>query len=264
MATFTTRLRDFIESFTDFRNLQETTNEKIETGMPYLFSFNYVFYSPLDADKIEFQKQFIRHFYMHEIGFETIGLFKMRLRDKLDLIMPRYKEIYTAQKLLDEKLFENINIHDIENEKTNTTKENNENGISQVKNKATIENNRQGIQSDAPQTTYANNDYASGLNRERDKSDTDASINSEITKSIEDTEDFTRGAEKTSAGWSGSKSEEIVKYRGLVISINEQIIKECEDLFMQTYNSYTNRYNDFNMLGFGEYDMFKDSIDWMR
>lgn len=264
MATFTTRISDFIESFTDFRNLQETTDKKIETGMPYLFSFNYDFYTPSEADKIEFQKQFIRHFYMHEIGFETIGLFKMRLRDKLDLIMPRYKEIYVAQMLLDEKLLENINIHDIENEKTNTTKENNENGISQVKNKATIENNSQGIQSDSPQTTYANNDYASGLNRERDKSDTDATINSEITKSIDDTEDFTRGAEKTSVGWTGSKSEEISKYRELVISINEQIINECEDLFMTIYNSYTNRYNDFNMLGFGEYDMFKDSIDWMR
>lgn len=264
MATFTTRLKDFIESFTDYRNFKETTDKKIETGMPYLFSFKYDFYSQLDADKIEFQKQFIRHFYMHEIGFETIGLFKMRLRDKLDLIMPRYKELYMAQNLLDEKLLENINIHDSENEKTNTTKENSENGTSRVENKATIETNSQGIQSDSPQTTYANNDYASGLNRERDKSDTDATINSTITKNADNTEDFTRGVAKTSVGWNGSKSEEISKYRELIISLNEQIFKECEDLFMQVYNSYTNRFNDFNMLGFGDYDMFKDSIDWMR
>lgn len=264
MATFTTRISDFIESFTDFRNLTATTEEKIETGMPYLFSFNYLFYSTNENDKIDFQRQFIRHFYMHEIGFETIGLFKMRLRDKLDLIMPRYKELYTAQMQLNEKLFENVNMSENEKETTNTSKENNEIGESQVKNKATIENNSQGIQSDSPQTTYANNDYASGLNREKDESVTDALINSEIKKNSNDSENYTKNAGKTNIGWQGSKSEEVAKYRELIISINEKIIGECEELFMQIYNSYTNRYNDFNMLGFGDYEMFKDSIDWMR
>ena len=61
-------------------------NEKV-------FNFNYPFYSDSKADKYEFEKLFIKHFYFREIGFETPERFKHKLEAKLNLIMPYYRQL---------------------------------------------------------------------------------------------------------------------------------------------------------------------------
>ena len=51
-----------------------------------LFDFEYNLY---DNDlKIYFQEKFFQHFMFNEIGFETIGKFKQRLKSKLNDIYP--------------------------------------------------------------------------------------------------------------------------------------------------------------------------------
>ena len=264
MATFTTRLGDFIASFTDYRKFNATTDEKIETGMPYLFSFNYPFYSDNEQEKIEFERDFIRHFYMHEIGFETMGLFKMRLQDKLTMIMPRYKDIYLSRQLIGNNVLESVNLRDTERETSNRKRESTENGTANVNNNTTNDTNSQAIQSDNPQVTYRNHDFASSMTRSRDAGNVASKLDSSNTEENRENETYNRNNERTSVGWNGSKSDEISRFRELIISINEEVFKECEELFMCVYNSYTTRYNDFNMLGFGPCDMFQDSIDWMR
>ena len=46
--------------------------------------------------KDKLANKIFRHFYPREIGLETIGLFKLKIKDKLDLIMEKYAPlIYT-------------------------------------------------------------------------------------------------------------------------------------------------------------------------
>ena len=40
-------------------------------------------------DKDKLADRIINHYYMREIGVETIGLFKLRIKTKLDLLMER-------------------------------------------------------------------------------------------------------------------------------------------------------------------------------
>ena len=62
-----------------------------------VFSFEYDFYSDDEEVKKNFENRFIEHFYFDEIGFETIGRFKQRLKSKLNDIMPYYKQLYESE-----------------------------------------------------------------------------------------------------------------------------------------------------------------------
>lgn len=59
---------------------------RIEEGRKFLFDFDY----PVpNADfKKAFETQFIEKYWQDEIGFETVPLFKMKLKQKLEMMMP--------------------------------------------------------------------------------------------------------------------------------------------------------------------------------
>ena len=44
-------------------------------------------------------KKILEHFYTREIGFETVGLWKLKLRTKLTDIMPYYNQLYKSELL---------------------------------------------------------------------------------------------------------------------------------------------------------------------
>lgn len=56
----------------------------------YLFDFDY----PLDNSlKPSFEESFLNHYMMRRIGFETYMAFKIHLKDKLNIIMPKYNKL---------------------------------------------------------------------------------------------------------------------------------------------------------------------------
>lgn len=71
-----------------------TTDEIVEYGRPKLFDFSYPLY---DSNlKEQFELDFIRHFYMREIGSESIALFKLRLQDYLYLNHEKWERLYQS------------------------------------------------------------------------------------------------------------------------------------------------------------------------
>ena len=95
MADYTIELRRYIDSFSYGSSLPR--KEILDKGRTQLFDFDYPFF---DEDYREtFETHFVTHFYMREIGFETIGLFKMRLEDWLNLNMPYYNQLFLSEKI---------------------------------------------------------------------------------------------------------------------------------------------------------------------
>ena len=47
-----------------------------------------------ETHREELNKKIIDHYYLREIGFETVGLFKRHLNVRLNEIMPYYNELY--------------------------------------------------------------------------------------------------------------------------------------------------------------------------
>lgn len=84
----------------------EDIDRVINISRPLLFSFNYNYYNP--AQQEDFEKNFLKNFYFHEIGFETYGRFKLQLESLLLKIMPYYNYIFHSSKNYD--LFSDVDI----------------------------------------------------------------------------------------------------------------------------------------------------------
>lgn len=79
-----------------------TAKEQIEYARPKIFDFDYPFF---DANKkAEFETQFIKHYFMYELGLETPALWEFRLDEVLNLIMPYYNQLYESTLLTIEPL----------------------------------------------------------------------------------------------------------------------------------------------------------------
>lgn len=106
MAKYTISLYELAQEKSDSTNL----NQQIEDLRRYLFSFNYSMYQ--ESHKTIFEKKFIRHYLMWEIGLETPQLFKVFLENRLYELMPYYNQLYKLQNLFDSiNLFEDRNMY---------------------------------------------------------------------------------------------------------------------------------------------------------
>lgn len=97
MSSNTTKIRDFIESFSHYNNKEFPLSiaEKIERGRKHLFDFDYPFFN--NEYRKEFETHFIRNFYMREIGFEVFGLFKFHLETWMMINMPYWNKMFESE-----------------------------------------------------------------------------------------------------------------------------------------------------------------------
>ena len=96
MSHYTTELRYICEHFAGldesvgFNNV----NTVIENSRNKLFNFDFPIYD--EAYRSVLETKIIKHYYTHEIGSETVGLFQLRLDAKMNEIMPYYNELYKS------------------------------------------------------------------------------------------------------------------------------------------------------------------------
>ena len=115
MATYTTRLMTLVDGYSQTKpNL--SIREKIEMARPKIFDFDYPFFDK--GLKAEFERHFIRKFYMREIGFETEGLFKFQLETWLQIHMPYFNKLLESETIEFNPL-ENVNVKLTSNLKNN-------------------------------------------------------------------------------------------------------------------------------------------------
>lgn len=181
MSKYTTELRWLIESVTaDQTNL--TISQRITAAAPKIFNFNYPIWN--ESYKTTLETKILKHYFNKEIGMETVGLWKLYLEERLNLIMPYYNqlyetasknydymtdvnstEIYSATKsnneVADFTLSGNLtgSTTDIGKDIINTVSKNIDTGTRDSNN--TI--NKKNLESDLPQANYANLDYGTQL-----------------------------------------------------------------------------------------------------
>lgn len=78
---------------------QTTIELRTIQNSPYfeVFDFDYEFYSNSQILKQNFEKKFIQNYYFNEINSETVHRWKWMLKNKLDIIMPYYKQLYETE-----------------------------------------------------------------------------------------------------------------------------------------------------------------------
>lgn len=96
MSKYTTQVRWIIENATPGMEGQPIV-KRIQTAAPLIFNFDFPMWS--ESYRGELEKKILMHYFNKEIGLETVGLWKLYLEERLNLIMPYYNEVYktTAQ-----------------------------------------------------------------------------------------------------------------------------------------------------------------------
>lgn len=97
MSKYTTEVRFICESEAGYTESQgyKKIDDIINVARPKIFDFDYPIYDT--AYKPVLETKILKHFYTREICEETYGLWKLRLEDKLNIIMPYYNQLYNSE-----------------------------------------------------------------------------------------------------------------------------------------------------------------------
>lgn len=96
MSTFTTSIN---EIYNRCSNPAESMDVRIDATAEFIFNFTFPWYSEDGVGLQEFKRSFITNFFLNEIGFETLELFRLKLKNTLSLRMPYYKQLYDSSLL---------------------------------------------------------------------------------------------------------------------------------------------------------------------
>lgn len=164
MSKYTTEVRFICESYaglSESAGLSKTA-EIIEKARPLIFDFDYPIFD--EEYKKTLETKILKHYYTQEIGFEVVGLWKLYLDEKLNLIMPYYNQLYQSALLKIEPLI------NIKNETTHneTANENNSQQNTTNDNSSENETNNQTVTD-----TKTSNSSESGTNTGSTNSEND-------------------------------------------------------------------------------------------
>lgn len=96
MAKYTTEIRSICEHYAGLTESTgfEDVDEIIEKSRNKIFQ-NYPIFN--ESHRAELEHKILKHYYMREIGFETVGLFKLFLNERMAEIMPYYNKLYESE-----------------------------------------------------------------------------------------------------------------------------------------------------------------------
>ena len=85
-------------------------NEVVQAAYPKIFDPTLVFFN--EETKTRLLPKILLHYYQREIGYETVGLWKLKLNQKLREILPYYNQLYESETLVYDPLKNVDNFHD--------------------------------------------------------------------------------------------------------------------------------------------------------
>lgn len=108
MSKYTTEVRFICENAIPLKEQGDFTDvdTAIQAGRKKIFTFDYGLFD--DAYKPVIESKFLRHFYTREIGFETVALWKLKLREHWELKLPYYNRLWESA-LLEFNPFYDVN-----------------------------------------------------------------------------------------------------------------------------------------------------------
>ena len=195
-----------------------------------------------DSHRAELNRKIVNHFYNREIGQETVSMFRLALRRKLDEIMPLYNQQYEISAIKFNQLETvRINNTNITSGTTGTTAESNNESTAGAKSRA--------VSQQLPQTMLSNTgDYATAAQDNISDTTTAASATDNTTVN----QDGTQESETT--GFQGNAALMILQYRQSLVNVDMMIIEELQNLFMLVWGNgdeYTRNSGQLSYFGFG-------------
>lgn len=143
MSKYTTEVRYICENAAGYKESKgyADVDKIIEDSIDSIFSFDFPIFD--ESYRNVLCTKILRHYYTREIGFETVGLWKLKLQTKLTEIMPYYNKLYESELLKFNPLYDvdlaTTHVGDKTGESNKITASNKEENRSDV---STLENER--------------------------------------------------------------------------------------------------------------------------
>ena len=250
-------------------NYTMTVNDCLNNPLTPLFNFDYPFYVDNEEAKNKFEEKFILYYLNSEIGFETFARFENALKARLIIKMPYYQQLYqtelaardinfllnkdltetttrtlsgtesgTGNKVLSNEATQNTSLTSTSTGKLNETNQSTGNSkTSQLSDGVASASLEDGYLTGTSQddATNTNNQQSEGSSTSDQQSTIGGTQTQEETNKRENTQ--TETVSLLSQGNIGitSSAELLQKWREVLLNMNEIIIKDCRDLFMQIY-----------------------------
>lgn len=99
MSKYTTEVRFICEQLAGERASMGymNVNSILQASAPKVFDFDFPLFD--EEYRLALECKILRHYYTREISEETVGLWKLRLEDRMNMIMPYYNQLYQSQLL---------------------------------------------------------------------------------------------------------------------------------------------------------------------
>lgn len=218
MAIYTNSFQDIMHKY-DHDGSNLTYEQKLVKLCKYIFDFNYDYKNDLTF-KAFFEPYFIEHFFNEEFAFETVEYFKIKLKNRMQEVLPLYIPLYQTFYI------NNIDLTLIEKEESNEKGGNDESG--KTNSNSTSTNNSLDVSSDLPANAISVNNindvkYATdgkrGSNTSTNESNTINTHNNIYTR------DSTR--KRTNNGLDNA-----TRYSSEIINLCNEMINKFNDLFL--------------------------------
>ena len=206
MSKYTITVKDLVRDYSvSVDNGLTDIDTKLDKAREYIFDFTYPVLDEATKKRIEIA--ILKHYYMREIAFESVGIWKIKLNDRLNLIMPRYNALYNKQ---------DLNLSPYVNGYVNESGETHGNSNTDVSNEdwQTTSDTPQGILTDLKEGKY------SSMAVYTENNDNTANSN---------TSNYNRMQESLNGI---TYAEAFRNYFDNIISIDEELVNEFSDLFM--------------------------------
>lgn len=207
MSKYTTELRYICESITGLTESKgvNSVNDIIKQAAPLIFSFDFPIYK--EEHRLELECKILKRYYTREIGAETYGRWKLFLDERMNSIMDYYNKLYESAELE----FNPMVDYKVTRKGSNS---------SSSRSSGTSRN----LYSDTPQGGLNGIEQEKYLtNASKDTSDGEASGNGSYDETVE--------------GLAGGRSPAVLlkEYRNTILNIDNMIVDELSDLFMNIW-----------------------------
>lgn len=216
MATFTIPLK---------RAIELSGGDPVNVGLGVYPIFDEAYRTPLNAKIVD-------RYWNREIGMESLSMFRLAMRRKMNEIMPLYNKLYLSEQITFDPL-STVNLHTIATADGTETSAN-----------TTVSNNdskSRSVNSTTPQTMLSGNaDYATSA------ADASSNATSDATANATNTND--QKTDSTVSGYQGPAAELLMRYRASLLNIDLMILDELNELFMTVWDN-GNEYAQGNTWG---------------
>ena len=262
MSKYTTEVRFICESYAGFNASQGygKVNDILRDSWEKVFDFDFPIFD--EAYRSVLCQKILRHYYTREIGFETVGLWKLKLETKLNEIMPYYNDLYktttynfnplydvdytTEHEGEDKSVGAGTDKHTgtiADNGSTNTETSNttSREGETDTTTQETNQNTRRDLYSDTPQGSLVNLENETYLTDARKITD-NGSRN--ISENKDYSEDITESGEMDSTSQNTRTFNDTMTKNNTLNTTNEYVRRVSGKIGGKTYSAMIQEYRD--------------------